>query len=76
MEICNAGVQYPRSKKTFLETARMCDERRGSGDYQAGKPVACILPLTTDETSPRKPGMDKGKVIIPPDIDAPLSGFN
>jgi prevent-host-death family protein len=43
---------------------------------KAGKPVARILPFTTNETSPRKPGMDKGKVIIQPDFDAPLQEFN
>ena len=42
---------------------------------KAGKPVARILPFTTDEPSPRTPGMDKGKVIIQPDFDAPLPEF-
>jgi prevent-host-death family protein len=43
---------------------------------KAGKPVARILPFTTDDTSPRKPGIDKGKVIIRPDFDAPLPEFD
>ena len=42
---------------------------------KAGKPVARIVPFTTDDTSPRKPGMDKGKVIIQPDFDVPLTEF-
>jgi prevent-host-death family protein len=42
---------------------------------KAGKPVARILPFTKDDTSPRKPGFDKGKVIIHPDFDAPLPEF-
>jgi len=43
---------------------------------KAGKPVARILPFTTGDISPRKPGMDKGKVIIQPDFDAPLAEFD
>ena len=43
---------------------------------KAGKPVARILPFTVDDTSPRVPGIDKGKVIIMPDFDAPISEFD
>ena len=43
---------------------------------KAGKPVARILPFTTDDTSPRLPGIDKGKVIILPDFDEPLPEFD
>jgi len=43
---------------------------------KAGKPVARILPFTTGDISPRKAGMDKGKVIIQPDFDAPLAEFD
>jgi len=42
---------------------------------KAGKPVARILPFKADDTSPRLPGIDKGKVIIMPDFDAPLPEF-
>ncbi len=41
---------------------------------KAGKPVARILPVVTN-VSRRKPGNDKGKVIIKPDFDAPLEEF-
>ncbi len=41
---------------------------------KAGKPVARILPVTTN-VSTRQPGNDKGKVIIKPDFDAPLEEF-
>jgi prevent-host-death family protein len=41
---------------------------------KAGKPVARILPVTTN-VSTRQPGNDKGKVIIMPDFDAPLEEF-
>jgi len=41
---------------------------------KAGKPVARILPVTTN-VSTRKPGIDKGKVTIMPDFDAPLEEF-
>jgi prevent-host-death family protein len=43
---------------------------------KAGKPVARILPFASDETAPRKPGRDKGKVVIQPDFDAPLPEFD
>jgi len=41
---------------------------------KSGKPVARILPITTN-IAPRKPGGDRGKVIIKPDFDAPLEEF-
>lgn len=41
---------------------------------KAGKPVARILPVTTN-VSTRQPGIDKGKVIIMPDFDEPLEEF-
>ncbi len=43
---------------------------------KAGKPLARILPFTKEDTSPRKPGIDKDKVIIMPDFDAPLTEFD
>lgn len=43
---------------------------------KAGKPVARILPFTTEDVSPRVPGIDKGKVIIMPDFDSPLPEFD
>jgi prevent-host-death family protein len=42
---------------------------------KAGKPVARLLPFAPEDTSPRIPGIDKGKVIILPDFDAPLPEF-
>jgi len=42
---------------------------------RAGKPVARISPIIND-TSPRVFGLDKGKVKIAPDFDAPLPEFN
>ncbi len=38
---------------------------------QAGTPIARIVPIG-GQSSPRIPGLDKGKVIIAPDFDAPL----
>jgi prevent-host-death family protein len=43
---------------------------------KSGKPVARILPFSIDDTSPRVPGNDKGKVIIQPDFDEPLPEFD
>lgn len=42
---------------------------------KAGKPVARILPII-DDTSPRVFGLDKGKVKIASDFDAPLPEFD
>ena len=42
----------------------------------AGKPVARLLPFAVNDTSPRKPGIDKGKIIIMPDFDDPLPEFD
>ena len=42
---------------------------------KAGKPVARLLPFSTEDISARVPGIDKGKVIIMPDFDAPLPEF-
>lgn len=38
---------------------------------KAGKPVARIIPFATQDASPRVPGIDKNKVMIMPDFDAP-----
>jgi prevent-host-death family protein len=43
---------------------------------KAGKPVARLLPFTDINSAPRKPGKDKGKVLIQPDFDAPLTEFD
>jgi prevent-host-death family protein len=43
---------------------------------KAGKPVARLLPFIPANDTPRIPGMDKGKVIIQPDFDAPLPEFD
>jgi prevent-host-death family protein len=43
---------------------------------KAGKPVARLLPFTRDDGAARKPGIDKGKVIIKSDFDAPLAEFD
>jgi prevent-host-death family protein len=41
---------------------------------KAGKPVARILPITS-EVALRQPGNDKGKITIMPDFDEPLEEF-
>jgi prevent-host-death family protein len=43
---------------------------------KAGKPVARLLPFAYNNTAPRQPGKDKGKVVIQPDFDAPLPEFD
>lgn len=41
---------------------------------KAGKPIARILPVAANVPQ-RKPGTDKGKVIIMPNFDDPLEEF-
>jgi len=41
---------------------------------KAGKPIARNLPVAAN-VSPRKPGIDKGKVVIMPNFDDPLEEF-
>jgi prevent-host-death family protein len=41
---------------------------------KAGQPVAVLSPIT-GSAAQRIPGMDKGKVTIAPDFDAPLPEF-
>lgn len=43
---------------------------------KAGQPVARLLPFSAEATSPRIPGLDKGKVTLMPDFDAPLPEFD
>ncbi len=38
---------------------------------QDGNPIARVVPIT-DQSLPRIPGLDKGKVVISSDFDAPL----
>jgi prevent-host-death family protein len=42
---------------------------------KAGKPVARLLPFEPQDVSARVPGIDRGKVVILPDFDAPLPEF-
>jgi prevent-host-death family protein len=41
---------------------------------KAGKPVARILPVI-DQTKPRVPGIDKGKIVILSNFNDPLEEF-
>lgn len=42
---------------------------------KAGKPVARLVPVNGNDTSPRIPGIDKGKVVIKPNFDDPIPEF-
>jgi prevent-host-death family protein len=42
---------------------------------KAGKPIARLMPFMPNDMAPRKPGKDKGKVVIGPDFEAPLPEF-
>ena len=43
---------------------------------KAGKPIARLLPYNKETPAPRVPGIDKGKVIINPEFDDPLTEFD
>lgn len=43
---------------------------------KAGKPMARFSPFVAEDISRRFPGIDKGKIIIMPDFDAPLPEFD
>jgi prevent-host-death family protein len=43
---------------------------------KTGKPVARIVPYAVDDHSTHVPGIDKGKLIIKPEFDAPLHEFD
>jgi prevent-host-death family protein len=43
---------------------------------KAGYPIARLTPYSTEQPTPRIPGMDKGKVFISPDFDKPLPEFD
>lgn len=42
---------------------------------KAGKPIARLVPVNANDTSPRVPGIDKGKVVIKPNFDDPIPEF-
>lgn len=65
------SVEFPEVQADLAELLR----RVLSGEFviisQAGTPIARIVPIT-EQSLPRIPGLDRGKVEIAPDFDTPL----
>jgi prevent-host-death family protein len=41
---------------------------------RAGKPIAMLTPLDVPPVR-RTPGLDRGRIVVGPDFDAPIPGF-
>lgn len=65
------SIEIPEAQAGFTELL----QRVLSGEEviisQEGTPVAPIVPIA-EQALPRIPGLDRGKVSIAPDFDAPL----
>ncbi|MBD2775744.1 type II toxin-antitoxin system Phd/YefM family antitoxin [Iningainema tapete] len=65
------NVELPELPTDFAELMRRVLLGEEVIISQAGTPIARIIPIE-GQTLPRIPGLDKGKVIVAPDFDAPL----
>lgn len=64
------NVELPELQ-AFAELLRRVSSGEEVIISQAGTPIARIVPIT-EQSLPRIPGMDRGKVVIAPDFDEPL----
>lgn len=65
------SVEVPEVQAEFAELLRRVLSGEEVIISQAGIPVARIVPFA-EQALPRIPGLDRGKVNIAPDFDAPL----
>lgn len=65
------NVELPELPPDFAELLRRVLSGEEVIISQAGTPIARVVPIV-GQSSPRISGLDKGKVIIAPDFDAPL----
>lgn len=65
------SLEIPESQAEFAELLRRVLQGEEVIISQAGTPIARIVPIS-EQTLPRIPGLDRGKVTISPDFDAPL----
>lgn len=65
------NVELPELQTDFSELLRRVLSGEEVIISQAGTPIARIVPIA-EQSLPRIPGLDRGKVIIAPDFDAPL----
>jgi prevent-host-death family protein len=65
------NVEIPEGQAEFAELLRRVRSGEEIIISQAGTPIARIVPIA-EQKLPRIPGLDRGKVEIAPDFDAPL----
>jgi prevent-host-death family protein len=65
------SVEIPEDQAEFAELLRRVLRGEEVIISQAGTPIARIVPIA-EQALPRIPGLDRGKVTIAPDFDAPL----
>lgn len=64
-------VNIHQAKTNFSRLLAQVKEGREIIIAKAGKPIARLVPITSDKPE-RRPGSAKGKVTIAPDFNAPL----
>jgi prevent-host-death family protein len=65
------NVEIPEGQAEFAELLRRVRSGEEIIISQAGTPIARIVPIA-EQKLPRIPGLDRGKVTIASDFDAPL----
>ena len=65
------NVEIPKGQAEFAELLRRVRSGEEIIRSQAGTPIARIVPIA-EQKLPRIPGLDRGKVTIASDFDAPL----
>lgn len=65
------NVEIPEGQAEFAELLRRVRLGEEIIISQAGTPIARIVPIA-EQKLPRIPGLDRGKVTIASDFDAPL----
>ena len=65
------SIEIPEAQAGFAELLRRVSSGEEVIISQSGTPIARIVPIA-EQTLPRIPGLDRGKVTIAPDFDAPL----
>lgn len=65
------SIEISKDQAGFAELLRRVLSGEEVIISQEGTPVARIVPIA-EQTLPRIPGLDRGKVTISPDFDAPL----
>ncbi|HAZ44053.1 MAG TPA: antitoxin [Cyanobacteria bacterium UBA11369] len=65
------SVELPELQADFTQLLRRVLSGEEVIISQAGTPIARIVPIA-DQSLPRIPGLDRGKVVISPDFNEPL----